>query len=89
MLPSGNDASLAIAVWGGRLLLEKDRKGDTFYLDRKYTKKECYERFIREMNTTARELKLVKTNYANSHGLVNSLNRSCAYDIAYLSHQAM
>ena len=38
---------------------------------------------------TAREMKLVKTNYANSHGLVNSLNRSCAYDIAYLSHQAM
>lgn len=24
MLPSGNDASLAIAVWGGRLLLQKE-----------------------------------------------------------------
>lgn len=24
MLPSGNDASLAIAVWGGKLLLQKD-----------------------------------------------------------------
>ena len=39
MLPSGNDASLAIAVWGGRLLPEKEKKGDTFYLDRKHTKK--------------------------------------------------
>ena len=26
MLPSGNDASLALAVWGGRKLLEKDQE---------------------------------------------------------------
>ena len=30
-----------------------------------------------------------KTNYANSHGLVNTLNRSCAYDIAHLSQYAI
>lgn len=32
---------------------------------------------------------MMKTNYANSHGLNNTMNRSCAYDIAHLSQQAM
>ena len=32
---------------------------------------------------------MTKTNYANSHGLINTLNRSCAYDIAHLSQHAM
>lgn len=27
MLPSGNDASLAIAVWGGKMLMSEDNKG--------------------------------------------------------------
>ena len=33
MLPSGNDASLAIAVWGGKALLgeEKGRKKKIYY----------------------------------------------------------
>lgn len=26
MLPSGNDASLALAIWGGRKLLEKEKE---------------------------------------------------------------
>ena len=26
MLPSGNDASLAIAVWGGKTIIENDEK---------------------------------------------------------------
>lgn len=30
-----------------------------------------------------------KTNYANSHGLSNFLNRSCAHDIAVLSNYCM
>lgn len=41
------------------------------------------------MNITARKLGMVKTTYANSHGLVNPDNRSCAYDIAILSEHAM
>lgn len=32
---------------------------------------------------------MTKTNYANSHGLINLLNRSCAHDIAILSHYCM
>ena len=30
-----------------------------------------------------------KTTYANSHGLVNCINRSCAHDIAILCEYAM
>ena len=32
---------------------------------------------------------LEKTTYANSHGLVNSANKSCAYDLAVLCEYAM
>ena len=54
MLPSGNDASLAIAVWGGRLLLrkegeKKDLLGSTACSNSdiiNFRKKDCYERFI-------------------------------------------
>lgn len=41
------------------------------------------------MNNTAREVGMTKTSYANSHGLINSLNRSCAFDIVNLSQRAM
>lgn len=41
------------------------------------------------MNSKAAELEMTKTNYANSHGLVSLLNRSCAHDIAVLSHYCM
>ena len=30
-----------------------------------------------------------KTTYANSHGLVNTMNRSCAHDLAILSEYSM
>lgn len=36
-----------------------------------FKKKDCYERFIIEMNKKAVELKMEKTHYANSHGLSN------------------
>ena len=79
MLPSGNDASVAIAVWGGKLLLAKEKSViDT------HKKKDFYNRFIQEMNIVAKKIGLHKTNYANSHGLVNPDNRSCAYDLAIL-----
>lgn len=41
------------------------------------------------MNIKAQELGMTKTNYANSHGLINLLNRSCAHDIAVLSYHCM
>jgi D-alanyl-D-alanine carboxypeptidase len=41
------------------------------------------------MNIKARTLKMFKTTYANSHGLINYNNKSCAYDIALLSEHVM
>lgn len=41
------------------------------------------------MNTLATTLGMTKTNYANSHGLINLLNRSCAHDVAVLSTYSM
>lgn len=80
MLPSGNDASLAIAVWGGKVLFNEE-------YGRK--KKIYYQKFISEMNKKARELGMQKTTYANSHGLVNFANKSCAFDLAILCEYAM
>lgn len=106
MLPSGNDASVALAVWAGRKLLTRekeeavqDRNKSTVQLGRCMSsqgdceaepkKSECYSRFLKEMNAKARSLKMMKTNYSNSHGLINQNNKSSAYDIALLTSHAM
>ena len=79
MLPSGNDASIAIAVWGGKHLLAHESSSP-----KAKKKKICYNRFITEMNNKAKKLGLQKTTYANSHGLANSSNKSCTFDLAIL-----
>jgi hypothetical protein len=56
MLPSGNDASLAVAVWGGRVLLSHSPKLSPEVSVLK--KRDCYNRFIAEMNAKAGELNM-------------------------------
>jgi hypothetical protein len=51
MLPSGNDASLALAVWGGRKLFDSDISEiqPSIPMDlspKKTTKSSCYNRFL-------------------------------------------
>ena len=41
------------------------------------------------MNSKAKHLQMHKTNYANSHGLMNQNNKSSAYDIAILCEYGM
>ncbi len=41
------------------------------------------------MNKKARALGMTKTTYANSHGLSNNLNKSCAFDLCILCEYAM
>jgi D-alanyl-D-alanine carboxypeptidase len=41
------------------------------------------------MNKKAAELNMDKTKYANSHGLCNIDNKSCAFDLAILCEYAM
>ena len=75
MLPSGNDAAICLAVWGGKQLIEnKELEED------KYVKE-----FIVKMNSTANSLQLIDTRYTNPHGLPHRDNRSSAYDVALLT----
>jgi hypothetical protein len=54
MLPSGNDSSLAMAVWGGRMLIENVEasliNSETSLIKKK---KIFYDKFLEEMNKKA------------------------------------
>ena len=41
------------------------------------------------MNNKGKQIGLQKSTYANSHGLMNSANKSCAFDLAVLCEYAM
>ena len=84
MLPSGNDASLALAIWGGRTLASKGWKQVDVT-----KKRQAISLFIDYMNSVAKELELKKTKFANPHGLSSPDNKSTAYDISLLCNRAM
>jgi D-alanyl-D-alanine carboxypeptidase (penicillin-binding protein 5/6) len=69
MLPSGNDAALALAKWGGNRLGNKSTP---------------VKRFIQEMNYYARKLDLSNTQFSNPHGLPSHNSGSTSEDIAQL-----
>jgi D-alanyl-D-alanine carboxypeptidase (penicillin-binding protein 5/6) len=76
LLPSGNDASVALGEYFGAKLLGNER-GDAL------------GRFIEEMNAQARELGLKETHYANTHGLSVPDHRSSVRDLAMLARKAL
>ena len=81
LLPSGNDASVALAEhFGYRLRSESGKEPSA---------KQSYEHFITAMNSTAKELGLKHTHYTNPHGLSNSAHVISASDLATLSRSAM
>ena len=54
MLPSGNDASLAIAVWAGRTIIENSEPTSIDQESSLIKKKKLfYDRFLDEMNKKA------------------------------------
>lgn len=73
MLPSGNDAALAIAEYLG-CLLNPDSP---------------YKAFINHMNTLAQSLGLKSTTFRNPHGLSISINTSTAFEVCKLASHAM
>ena len=84
LLPSGNDAAVALAEHFGHLLKVK----------------QCTESpskqllhpvnlFIRTMNENAKAIGLKDTHFSNPHGLADDFNRSTAFDVAILSHKCM
>lgn len=80
MLPSGNDAAVALAEHFGRRF---DKSGAS--LD----DKQSFDCFIEQMNQTAHELGLMQTNYVNPHGLTDKGHLSTASDLARLAKAAL
>ncbi len=80
LLPSGNDAAVALAEhFGARLKPDHDATGQVDPLPR----------FIAEMNRVAVELGLKETHFANPNGLPAPGHRSSARDLARLASHAM
>jgi serine-type D-Ala-D-Ala carboxypeptidase (penicillin-binding protein 5/6) len=71
LIPSGNDAALAIARTVGW------QAGDTH-------PDQAVKRFVQMMNTTAREIGLRDTHFMNPHGLDEPNHYSTAYDVAIM-----
>lgn len=93
MLPSGNDAALALADWTGKAIR---RYCNASISPRKisFTRlNQCMRTpiglFVYHMNCLARSLEMNNTKFANCHGLANKKNVSCAYDLSKLCIFAM
>jgi D-alanyl-D-alanine carboxypeptidase (penicillin-binding protein 5/6) len=77
LLPSGNDAAVALAEHFGRRCAAKS------------TSDSAYDSFIKAMNATAASLGMTHTHYTNPHGLSNSEHVVSASDLLRLGVQAM
>ncbi|MCH8840447.1 MAG: serine hydrolase [Planctomycetes bacterium] len=80
LLPSGNDASVALAEhFGARLDKGSEGDGDS----------DSYERFIAAMNHTAQQLGMKLSSFANPNGLPQEGHQACAADLLTLAYHAM
>jgi D-alanyl-D-alanine carboxypeptidase (penicillin-binding protein 5/6) len=88
LLPSGNDASVALAEHVGARLdptPADGAKGDAPAT----TQTDPYERFVAEMNRVAADLGLKSTHFVNTHGLTAAGHHSSARDLARLAREAL
>lgn len=78
LLPSGNDASVALAEhFGDRLTPGGAGEGDS------------YDRFIAAMNAKAKALGMDGTSFANPHGWPHENHYGCAAELLKLAHASM
>lgn len=99
LLPSGNDAGIALAQYFGKFLSFKYTKEQSMerytpnleefnecrgYYDQEY-EKESIRLFVFEMNRYAHTLGLANTRFDNPTGLTNSSNYSTPLDMARLT----
>ncbi len=82
MLPSGNDAAVAIANEGGSIL--KVNKNKKINLEEDNVK--C---FVKYMNQTAKSIGMKTSSFANPHGLPNPNNLSNAYELSLLVSECL
>jgi D-alanyl-D-alanine carboxypeptidase (penicillin-binding protein 5/6) len=80
LLPSGNDASVALAEQFGRRLSSPTEGAD---------KVDSYACFIAAMNAKAQELGMKNTSFRNPNGLPEEGHHSTAADLLKLSYAAM
>ncbi|MFV1965721.1 MAG: D-alanyl-D-alanine carboxypeptidase family protein [Pirellulaceae bacterium] len=79
LLPSGNDASVALA----------EQFGDRFPLPAGEKDADPLVRFVAQMNRTAKSLGMNNTTYRNPHGLTDPGHASTARDLITLTHAAL
>ena len=79
MLPSGNDASVALAEHFGSRFDPAEGNGDD----------DALARFVAEMNRRAASLGMKQTHYANPHGLTAAGHKSTAADQVTLAHHVL
>ena len=77
MLPSGNDAAVALAEWYGT------RKGAM------EQGKDPLAYFIDTMNTRAAELEMTKSSFRNPHGITHPEHKSSCVDLVVLTRELM
>ncbi len=80
MLPSGNDASVALAEHFGRKFAQSDQSLDDGH---------SFDLFIKQMNVTAQKLNMQQTHFVNPHGLTDKAHLSTANDLALLAKAAL
>jgi D-alanyl-D-alanine carboxypeptidase (penicillin-binding protein 5/6) len=76
MLPSGNDAAIALAEHFGSRHFGTEANGSPG---------DPVERFVAEMNSTAKQLAMSDTHYSNPHGLPDDKHLSSARDLFRLA----
>jgi D-alanyl-D-alanine carboxypeptidase (penicillin-binding protein 5/6) len=82
MLPSGNDASVALAEhFGARF--------GAMYGGTDHEKVDSYDHFIKQMNDAADDIGLQSTHFENPHGLPSDGHKSTARDLARLAQLAI
>jgi D-alanyl-D-alanine carboxypeptidase (penicillin-binding protein 5/6) len=84
MLPSGNDASVALAEhFGKRLATVEDGESTETEADA-----DALQQFIDQMNRTASEIGMKSTHFKNPHGLPVEGHQTSARDLARLAFEA-
>jgi D-alanyl-D-alanine carboxypeptidase (penicillin-binding protein 5/6) len=79
LLPSGNDASVALAEHFGARLATGPRTSEADPLDQ----------FVAEMNRQAKRLGMQETHFVNPHGLTAEGHKASAIDLVRLAHASL
>ncbi len=90
MLPSGNDAAVAISIGLGAYLLEHSKSHSQLDAESRHQSAKASpalnarRAFMRELNAICAGLGLKNSCFQNSHGLTNTFNTSTVQEIATL-----